>query len=173
MTMTLISTVTVTAAGGVANITFSSIPQTATDLVILFSGRCTVGWIDYTLLFNGSATGFTRQTAGVSQGGLSASRGTNNNYLGAINNPDHVANTFASNTIYIPNYAGSANKAFLIDGVNENTSSNVDMRLNVGGWANTAAINSITIATITDNIAQYSSASLYTITKGTGGANVA
>lgn len=167
--MTLVSTVTV-GAGGAASIAFSSIPQTATDLYLVVSSRAngTGDFLNMTL--NGSSASFSGKYLGTN---VSSVFSGTNIIIGFTNPPGHTANTFASSDVYIPNYAGSTNKAFSTNSVQENNATTDWMFINAGLWSNTAAITSLSVTlTGTDNFVQYSTASLYTITKGSGGASV-
>lgn len=171
MTMTLVSTVTV-GAGGAATIDFTSIPQTATDLLLYITTRVTT-YYDFTITFNGNSTGYTRIMLYNSSPSAGGNSGTTNTSFGANDTASETASTFSSNQIYIPNYTAAENKSFSIEGVNEvNAATNV-LRLNSGLWSNTAAITSLSIGQQGGTFDQYSTASLYTITKGSGGANVA
>jgi hypothetical protein len=169
---TLISSVTV-GAGGAANITFSSIPGTYTDLVVVYSGRSSGNDTDFQIRFNGSTTGYTvRYLAGS---GSSAYSGNLTAYslTAQVSWSATTANTFGSTIITIPNYAGSTNKSWSADSVSENNASTAYQTLYAGVWANTSAITSITLQDIgADNHAQYSTAYLYGLTKGSGGATV-
>jgi hypothetical protein len=82
-----------------------------------------------------------------------------------------TASTFSNDAIYIPNYSGSTNKSVSIDTVTENNATAAHQTITASVWANTAAITSIKIVTGA-NFAQYSTASLYKFTKGSGGATV-
>jgi hypothetical protein len=156
-------------SGGAANITFSSIPATYTDLVVKISGRsasATFGTDGITLEINGSASNFSsRQLAGDGSFASSASR--TSNYIGALlDNAGATANTFTNTEIYFPNYAGATAKSFSLDSVAENNATVAEADLVAGLWNNTAAINSLTFKTITaNNFVQYSTATLYGILK--------
>jgi hypothetical protein len=167
MTMTLIQTVTV-GAGGAASMAFTGIPQTATDLYLVVSCRAngTGDFLNMTL--NGSSASFTTKYLGTNMS--SAFSGTNV-ILGFSTGPSQTANTFTSAEAYIPNYTSSNNKSFSVNSVRENNATTNWMFLNAGVWANTAAITSLSVTlTGTDNFVQHSTASLYAITKGSGGA---
>jgi hypothetical protein len=167
--MTLVSTVTV-GAGGAANITFSSIPQTGTDLLVMLSIRTSAGSIRETLgiTFNSLTTSFSnRQLFGT---GSASGSGSGNRFVLATTGSGATANTFASDNIYITNYAGSANKSFSVDGVGENNGTEAQQDLYAGLWSNTAAITALSITGDGKTIQQHSTASLYLITKGSGGA---
>lgn len=176
--MTLISTVTV-GSGGASSIDFTSIPQTATDLYLLVSGRGTSSGYDngYTLRLNGDNTSgnyaFLRLTGYGDNSNVSADGG--NFYLGgAMGGTSTTANTFSSTATYIPNYTGSNSKSYSIDTTSENNGSTYNQQFQqiyAVRWTGTAAITSISLQTST-NFAQYSTASLYGILKGSGGATV-
>ena len=164
-TFTLISSVTV-GSGGAASIDFTSIPATYTDLCLklsLRSTRTSQPVADLRIAFNGSTTSFSiRDLYGT---GSAAGSATDTNYLGGIDASTATSNTFANQDLYIPNYAGSANKSFSVDSVSEdNTSGGAYAFLVAGLWSNTAAINQITFTTnSTFSFAQYSTAYLYGI----------
>lgn len=166
----LISTVTV-GSGGAASIDFTSIPQDATDLLVVVSTRANGTGDFLNMQLNSSSTGFTDKYLGTN--GASVFSGTNV-IVGFINSPGTTANTFTSSQVYIPNYTSSTNKSFSTESVQENNATTNWMFLNAGLWSNTAAITSLKLTlTGTDNFVQYSTASLYSFTKGSGGATVA
>jgi hypothetical protein len=167
--MTLVQTITV-GSGGAATIAFSGIPQTATDLYLVVSSRGTTNDDFINMTLNGSSSSFTGRSLGTN---ISSSFSGTNIIIGFTNGPFTAANTFSSASIYIPNYTGSANKCFSTSAVNEDTVSTNWMFLNAGLWSNTAAITSLSLTlTSTNTFAQNSTASLYTITKGSGGATI-
>jgi hypothetical protein len=166
-TYTAIATVTV-GSGGAANIEFTSIPGTYTDLAIKVSvrGDNNVTTQQMYLTFNGATTSFSaRQVYGD---GASATSDTLSNSGAAIsivntNASPSTANTFSSTDIYIPNYAGSTNKSVSADSVTENNGTTALAGLNAGLWSNTAAITTIKLTPQSGNFVQYSSATLYGI----------
>lgn len=175
MTMSLVSTVTV-GAGGAASIDFTSIPQTGTDLLVVSSVRSDSATITRVLYLNvnGSTTSYSDKTlngTGTTVSSTTNIGGSIGVYGGAIPAATAVANTFNNTSFYIPNYAGSANKTISADATQENNISAAQMNLVASLWSNTAAITSISLTT-SGNFVQYSTASLYTITKGSGGASV-
>lgn len=170
MSITLIQTVTV-GSGGAASIDFTSIPGTYTDLMIVMSARNTNAVASYysVIKFNGSATSFTNRSLG-GNGSSAYSFTTPGNFAGEMSGASATSNTFGNGTIYIPNYAGSSNKSFSIDAVSENNGTTAQQDIGAGLWSNTAAITSITLTPDGGyNYAQYSTASLYGITKGSSG----
>lgn len=170
MFQTFIATTTV-GAGGSANITFSSIPQTFTDLVLLLSTRSTSG-SDLTMTFNANGTGYSRRIL-LGDGSIAYSVSASNNFFALNGNSAYTASVFAHTCITIPNYTGNTNKTLLSDSVNENNATTAIQALYSGIWANTAAITSIELGAGAGNFAQYSTATLYGTLKGSGGATVA
>jgi hypothetical protein len=171
-TYTLIQAVTV-GSGGAANIAFSSIPSTYTDLSIvasLRSERTTGGTDNLRLEINGSAANFTfRFMYGVGVGVGYSDLGTVN-LMGSIpqnaGNENWTANTFTNTSIYIPNYAGSSNKAISVDTTTENNSSSSYTELLASLWSQTTAITSLTLKTGSgSDLTEYSTAYLYGIVK--------
>lgn len=158
-TLTFISKVEV-GAGGSSSIDFSSIPSTYTDLILKLSLREANDYM--ALSFNGSSSSFTSKYI-VGTGGAANSYSRTDNYQSATVVPTSwTSNTFSNVEIYIPNYAGSANKSFSIDTVTENNSTTAYMELIAGLWSNTAAINQVTINAVSSFV-QYSTAYLYGI----------
>lgn len=169
--MTLVSTVTV-GAGGIAQIDFSSIPQTGTDLIIYLSGRVTTdGAVG--IYFNGSNTSLSNRFLRGSGSAASSNVNAIGGYVGETGVDGQTASTFGNASIYIPNYAGSTNKSFSVDAVSENNATNAWQHLVAGLWSNTGAITSISLlAASSATFKQYTVASLYIVTKGSGGATV-
>jgi hypothetical protein len=177
MTMSLISTVTV-GAGGAASISFTGITGTATDLLVVFSPRCSYGSTaarTMIMQFN-SDTGdnyVNRALAGTGSSVSSNSSGTDSIRLGqpAVASAD-TSNTFGNGAAYISNYSGSTYKSVSVDSVSESNSTAAFQYIQAGLWNNTAAITSIQLSVPSYNLLENSTASLYTITKGSGGASV-
>jgi hypothetical protein len=165
-TYTLISSITA-GSGGAANITFSSIPSTYTDLSLKFSLRSgTTGSAADNILvsLNSSTSSFSFRllyATGSSVGSYLASDNTN---IMAINGGLATSNTFGNGEIYIPNYTNSTNKSISSDSATETNDTTAYVYLYSGLWSNTSAINSIVLtANSATNFAQYSTAYLYGI----------
>jgi len=162
-----ISTVTV-GSGGAANIEFTSIPTSYTDLVLYLSSRTTVtggaAWQYVEVRLNGTTTNYTyKQLYG---NGSSVASGTGTLALGAYANPDdNTANVFANSFTYIADYNSSENKAYLNHAVTETNASSALISLFSTIRANTAAITSLTIVPQSGNFKQYTTATLYGISK--------
>lgn len=180
MSMTLISTVSIITSG-VGGIDFTSIPATYTDLLCVVSGRSASGGssvADILIRFNDVTSGYTERY--LLGNGSSASSGsfTGNGDLilkGGIAGSTSTSNTFGNASIYIPNYAGSTNKSVSTDAVNENNATTANQNIQASLWSNTAAITKIRIGVFEGsgvNFVSGTTASLYGILKGSGGATV-
>ena len=147
------------------SVTFDNIPQTGyTDLKVVWSARQDTGTAVATYLsLNGSTANFSGIYLYGS--GASVSSGSLGRYIGSCPGTNWTANTFANAEFYIPNYAGSTNKSFSADNVDENNATSNDMNLIAGLWSNTAAITSMTIAPASGNFISGSTFSLYGIAK--------
>ena len=119
-TLTLISSSTV-GAGGSADITFSSIPATYTDLCVMFSLRDNLSGSSVNnilLTINGSSSNYTeRSLYGDGSTTASGNRSSVNIGLFYVDSATATSNTFNNGYIYIPNYAGSNYKSISIDAV--------------------------------------------------------
>jgi hypothetical protein len=159
-TMTLIASSTV-GSGGASSIDFTSIPSTYTDLCLKFSNRSSATNIgdSMQIAFNGSTANIT--TRYIEGTGAAAASGSSISFNGAYQSNGATANTFGNWEIYIPNYAGSANKSYSIDNVIENNATTAYADLVAGLWSQTAAINRITLSAPSFNWLQYTAAYLY------------
>jgi hypothetical protein len=150
-------------SGGAANIEFTSIPSTFTDLCVKLSARNSSTGEDIWIEINGSTVGFSNKLLyGTGSTALSTSVTT---YVGAIPASTYTANTFSSTDIYIPNYAGATNKSISSDSTSENNATFALAVLSATLRSNTAAITSIKVYPNTGSFVQYSSATLYGIKK--------
>jgi hypothetical protein len=153
---------------GAADITFSSIPSTYTDLVLSLSLRTAVVGLDDDLgmQFNGDTTSGRYSYRTLSGSGSAASSGGNAsaafNYAGRANGSTSTASTFNNVQIYIPNYAAAVQKSSSLDGVRENNATNGYDDLFANLYNQTTAISSIKIYSLSSsNFVQYSTAYLY------------
>lgn len=167
--MQLIQHVTVE-SGGIVAITFSGIPQTFTDLVVLLSGRSSrSAQADNGLIgFNGSTADFTnRSLVGYAGGGLENASVAR--LFGVVNGSTSASNTFSNTSIYIPNYRSSAAKSFFTDAIGEDNSTTAYLLIGANLWNNTNPITSIQLTLAFNSYVQNSVASLYGITAGNSG----
>lgn len=164
------STVTV-GSGGAADITFSSIPATFTDLKLVISSRSTQAGLGEAnrISFNGDTTSgnYTqKRLLGVGSGAGSSQSQTLRESLFNVGS-NATASTFANSEIYIPNYASANAKSVSIDTVTENNATEAYAALIAILWSGTAAITSIALVpeTGSSTFVQYSTAALYGIKK--------
>jgi len=163
-TYTLISSVTV-GAGGTATISFTSIPQTYTDLVLVTSTRTNRASNindELNITFNSNTSSYTyRRLLGEST--ASSDSGSTRTVL-IVNGSTSTASTFDNSSVYIPNYTGSNNKSFSVDSLMENNATAAARQLVAGLWSNSAAITQIDLtSSSSSNFVQYSTAYLYGI----------
>lgn len=147
-------------AGGVTDITFSSIPSTYTDLLVKASLRGTRSdfYDSLDVEFNGSA-GNSRYLYGDGSAAGSATFATRIRVQ--LVGSTATANTFGNFEMYVPNYASSNNKSTSIDAVGENNATSSYSNLSAGLWSSSSVISSIKLYFPSFNIVQYSTAYLY------------
>jgi hypothetical protein len=162
-TYTLITSSTV-GSGGSSGIDFTNIPQTYTDLKVVYSARAASGTtLDIYIKFNSSTTGYSRKLL-YGTGSSALSLGDSSNlYITAMSAANNTANTFSNGEFYIPNYISSNNKSVLGFVVTENNATLAYIFNAAGLWSNTSAITSISIIPDGVNFAQYTTAYLYGI----------
>lgn len=160
----LIETQTV-GAGGVASITFSALPQTFTDLVVVYSGI----EAGLSISFNSITSGYSRRYLYGTGSSVASGSGSSESAFNAAFTYWGAAGELVSGQAYIPNYAGSTNKTISVDMITERNATNSMQQIFAGTLANTAAITSVTLTGL-GTIPQYSTASIYGLLKGSGGA---
>lgn len=174
MTMTLIQTVTLGSANG--EMVFTNIPTTFTDLMLLVSARGTANG-ERQILFQFNADGSNHSTRRLFGTGSTVASQSQTNVsaiiAGFIPGADYTANTFASSSIYVPNYRSSTNKAVSVETVGENNATTANQLIVAGSYATTNPITVVALYLDSGLYAAGSTASLYGITKGSGGATVA
>lgn len=162
--------ITSTVTGSLTNtITFSSIPQTYTDLAIRWSARANTGGNTFdqlTFVLSSTGTSYSNlyfqgvQSSGITQGifGSQTFVRINNGYQGSSS----TANTWSNNEIYIPNYTVSNYHPIgWTNGIEQN-STEASLNLNAGLDYGTTPVSSITL-TAQNNLAIGSSFYLYGI----------
>jgi hypothetical protein len=164
--MKLIATQTLTSSQ--PDITFSAIPQNFTDLMVKISVRSdrSAGADTISMKLNGSTANFTTRIL-EGNGSSAYSESTSTSPIGYVSASTGTSNTFGSAEIYLPNYAGSTNKSYSSDSVQEANTTAAVQQLFAGLWSQTAAITSLTIYPLAGpNFVAGSTISLY----GIGGA---
>lgn len=177
MTMRLITTITV-GAGGAGSIDFLNIPQDYTDLLIMTSVRTTyaansagLGIIPNVHLATPEYPNMNRSLQGTGTGIFS----TNGSYRtsGIMPGANATSYTYESGIMLIPNYSQpGVYKVINCENVSPITGSQGEQFVGAVRTSTTNPITSLSIADATSgqNLAQYSTISLYGITKGDGGA---
>ncbi|CAB4157879.1 hypothetical protein UFOVP688_54 [uncultured Caudovirales phage] len=148
-----------TATGSSTVISFTSIPQTYTDLIIIFSGFATTG--NFYIRVNSDTSAIYSQTqlrGNGSVAGASRETGQQNVYVG-----DFIADPISaiSNAVmHFNNYANTTTfKSFILRG--NNSAKFTD--LTAGLWRSTAAITGISVHSSGANLDSTSVATLYGI----------
>jgi len=161
----LLEKITVGAAGA-SSVTFSGIPQTGyTDLKVVLSGRNDQSGIAaVNIAFNGSTANLSYRSLFGDGSSVSSFSGTNPQ-IQYLPGTSQTANTFNNAEMYIPNYAGSTNKSFSVDQVQETNATTAYIVPFAGLWSQTAAITSITFSLATGNFVANSTFYLYGVAK--------
>jgi hypothetical protein len=172
--LVLLDKVTV-GSGGTSSITFSSIPQTYTDLVVEISLRCNRSTVREVLMMrlNGATSNYSlsRLYGDSTSVGADTVSGETGMIVGDIVGDSATSNTFGNGAIYIPNYAGSTYKSLSADLITENAATEASQYFVGGLWSDTSAINSITLYCRNSfNFNQYSTAYLYGVSSAAVGA---
>lgn len=160
---------TTTLGSAAANITFSSIPGTYTDLRLVMVVRSTVvaTTADLRIDFNGdTAANYSRTNlSGDGTSALSSrSTGQTRLVIARPNAASATAGIFSLVTADIFSYAGSTYKTVLSTMANDNNGSGTVFN-QVGLWRGTGAITSIVLTPQSNNFAADTTATLYGILK--------
>ena len=173
-TNNLISRQTVGSAGA-ATVTFSSIPQTFTDLRVVVSGRSIRSAVNDVLYMtvNGSATTYSSKVLEGNGATPTSYNGGSTAFSDILGIPaaSSTASVFSNAEIYIPNYTSANYKSISADSVGENNATTAYTDLYAGLWSNTAAITSITLYNTISNFAEFTTISLYGISSNTSTQN--
>lgn len=165
-------------SGGAAEIDFTNIPQTYTDLVIKLSVRSDRATLvdGFIIRFNNDTTSGNYSNRRLFGTGAAAVSDTSSAPV-FFDASTATANTFGNAEIYIPNYTSSNAKSWSSDTVHENNATTAYAGIVAGLWTGTNAITSIKLTSETSaNFVQYTTATLYGVTsagygaKATGGA---
>ena len=169
---------TITLASTAAGVSFSSIPQSFTDLLILASVRSlrTGNNLEYLgLIINNTYSGYS--TRALEGNGSTARSFTEASYrnIGLTPTASATANTFGNSQIYIPNYTSSVNKTASGDSVTENNATEAYQSMNAFTQTITEAVTRVELDSASSGagFAIGSTFSLYGITKGSDGITTA
>jgi hypothetical protein len=175
--MELIGSVSV-GSGGAASMTFSAIPQTYTDLKLVVCSRSIGGGYNPTLNLEINAdTSVNYLSRDLIGNGSATGSNTRNSlpyfFIGAHSGASSTANSFGSTSVLLPNYTGSANKTISCESVSEHNDPQAFQYIIAGTFPKTTAISSLRVFDPGGGgFAQHSTAYLYGILKGSGGATV-
>jgi hypothetical protein len=156
-------------SGGAANIEFTSIPQTYTDLVVKLTSRISTSASRdvLELTFNASTSGYSfSRIYGYDSNLTGTDSASSQAYILFGNTTANTAtsNTFGNHEIFIPNYTGNGLKSTSSSAMAENNSSSAwQISLVAGLWASTSAITSLKITPSSGSLMQHSTATLYGI----------
>lgn len=152
------STVATTTLGSAtASYTFSSIPSTYTDLILIINGSTSVGGT--TLFRFNSDSGSNYSFTGLNGDGSSMStfRVSNNSSMG-------LGEMYNFNCTLISHIQNYSNTTTYKTAINRASSTPNYTQYNVGQWRNTAAVNSISLIRSSGNFNTGTTFSLYGIT---------
>lgn len=154
-----IATTTLSSAGNA--ITFTSIPNTYTDLRVVFSGTASTTTGPLVYFNNDSGSNFSRQFIYGNGTTAAAGRTSSAQYI-------NVGNWYSANpcftTIDILSYTASTYKSCLITTSSDQNGSGITYRI-AGLWQGTAAINRIDLYMAADQFNAGTTATLYGILK--------
>jgi hypothetical protein len=160
MAVTYEAIATYTANGSQSTITFSSIPQTYTDLVLINNGASSSGGANIYALYNGD-TGSNYSRTELAGTGSAASSGRNSNEsLGWLGGTSLFTSFDYNSVVNIMNYSNSTTyKTILIraNRTSEQTTAVVSL------WRSTSAITSMSVTLNGVNFASGSTFTLYGI----------
>jgi hypothetical protein len=146
---------TQTLGSAAASVTFSSIPGTYTDLVMVFNGSLSVG-SGLTFQVNGATTGFS-DTFLIGYGS-SASSGRDSNVSSSF-----FADIGTTNSTAILNFMNYSNTTTFKTVISRGSAAGNGVSASVGLWRSTSAINEIKILSPSGNITTGSTFSLFGI----------
>jgi hypothetical protein len=159
-TMTKLATVTVSSS--VASASFTNIPQSYSDLVVLLSVRTTAAEEASSLhiSLNGLAQSVSTSQYLVTNAGAPFG-GSSTGWVAYANGNTSTANIFSNTELIISDYATNNYKTLTSDTVQENNGSTAYMGFLSNVWANTSPVTSITITPVNGSLAQFSTVTLY------------
>jgi len=165
-TFVKISSITV-GAGGASSVSFSSIPDTYTDLFIKASVRTNRPNPNdaLSIKLNGSTTGYASKSLTYDNGGIASYNNLfNAGYVINTDGDSLTANIFSNQEVYIPNYTSSNNKCISSNTATENNGQDARVEIMTNFWSNSSAVTSITLDSYTGNtLLQHSTFTLYGI----------
>lgn len=161
-TYTLIASTTLTTS--TANVSFSSIPATYTDLVLVFNGQVDANVGLVTQLNGDSAANYSTTYIRGDGSAASSGRVTGQNWLNwAVNMSNAGASVWTNQIWHFADYSNTTTYKTVLSRANNTYN---QLGAGVGLWRNTAAINSISTNTAGNNFTSGSTFKLYGIEAG-------
>ena len=153
------SIATQTLGSAAASVTFSSIPSTYTDLVLVFNGTCTSGVVGLVLQFNSdTATNYSYTILSGDGSTASSSRSSNQTTMQVAG---MTSSSQATMIASIQNYSNATTYKTVLS---RQATATLETRAYVGLWrATPAAISTILVSTSTSTFIAGSTFSLYGI----------
>ncbi len=140
-----------TAATAQTSVTFSSIPQTYTDLVIVTNAIANVTGADlFVVHFNGDNASNTYSLQSVYGTGTTYGTYSANNQVGHVigNLSTNTSSEYALSTFHIMNYTNTTTWKPFMCRSNSVSTSGIYMDLTAGTWRSTSAITAIQLRTV-------------------------
>lgn len=162
-TFTLIASSTV-GSGGSSAISFSSIPNTYTDLMLMFSCRASnaANYNDTNVFVTGGTFNTGKVLYAINGSTVGTYSPGSDPFFAYVAAGNNTANTFGNGYVYIPNYTSSNNKSLSGDSVGENNGTNTILALSAGLYTSSSALTAITLTpSASATFVQYSTAYLY------------
>jgi len=164
MSFTALAKATIT--GSTTSVSFNSIPQTYTDLLVYIVGRQgnAANYNDVEITFNSSTSNRTQRYV-ICQQSNNFATGTQVYFqVGLIAGSLAGANVYNTTQIYIPNYTSANPKSFLaINGMPNTAAAGGANDWYTNKWNDNTAISSIQVNSLAGNYATYSTFYLYGI----------
>jgi hypothetical protein len=135
-----------TLGSSTASVTFTSIPQTYTDLLLFTSCRSDRGAARDGVRIepNSLSTNQTMILLNNVSGSVSSSTDTTI-FGGMATGSTATASTFGNSSCYITNYTSSNYKAFSVDGTSENNSTDIFQLLTAALWSSSSALTELKV----------------------------
>ena len=135
-----------TLGSSAASVTFSNIPATYEDLILLLSTRA----LDLTIIemkLNGATSTYSNTLLLGNGTNASSTKNTGQSYLrvGYINSDSNNANTFSTGEIYIPKYRSTTDKPISSIGYTEANGTTAYIANYANLWQTSSAVTSITL----------------------------
>jgi hypothetical protein len=133
---------TTTLGSAASSYSFTSIPSTYTDLILVFNGTCSTGLTSFNLTFNSDGANNYSQTRIYGNGSTAYSERQSNVSSMVVG---VVSTNRSMNILQIQNYSNTTTNKTVLSRQNIANDPDVSVAAGVGLWRSTAAINTITL----------------------------